>query len=265
MLRPKEAQFQFVNIENPEQSGQVETRKLVRRHVIQQHRQKRLYEQRRDTQFSNDISFEEVVIKSKETSKLLCIEECATCGRSVLRTVGSNTQAVATRPQFPANETVRLGSGRADPFGTYAAEMNSYMYELLDHPPVVLGRGIEHFDICQGHKRLTYCTTLYCGEAIRLVNEMLQDKDRAISDEMVACMVKLSTFESFSGDHRGWRAHADALVEIVRRRRGLQSLGYVKGQCNETDVMGAMVGGTRPRFCPVPETDLVPLLVFLID
>lgn len=94
---------------------------------------------------------------------------------------------------------------------------------------------------------------------------MLNDPDRAISDEMVACVVRLSTFESFSGDHAGWRAHANALVEIVRQRGGLQSLGYIKRQCYESDIMGAMVGGTRPLFSPVPETELVPVAVFPID
>lgn len=94
---------------------------------------------------------------------------------------------------------------------------------------------------------------------------MLHDKDRAISDEMVACIVRLSTFESFAGDHAGYRSHSDALVEIVRRRGGLQNLGYVKRQCYECDIMGAMVGGTRPMFSPVPETDIVPVPVFPID
>ncbi|MCJ1403859.1 hypothetical protein MMC11_007082 [Xylographa trunciseda] len=340
MPRPKQTQFQFVNIETPEQSGHVETRKLVRRHVMQQHLQKRLEEQRRDREFPNDIStgdstacnsptaslmcncfgnFAKAVAKSKETGKLLSIEECTTCRRSRLRTAESSAQAIATRPHSPAKDIDRLGSGRADPFGTYAIEMSSYMHGLLDHseseterhqsiiPEINAGTVIVmmtpaitlvetkygsrthfnksfkfmisdsavlhsslavasmHSDFCQGHRRLTYRTVLHRGEAIRLVNEMLQDKTRAISDEMVACMVRLSTFESFSGDHQGWRSHADGLVEIVRRRRGLQSLDYVERQCNEIDVMGAMVDGTRPRFSPVPETDLVPLSVFPID
>ncbi|MCJ1381427.1 hypothetical protein MMC17_004537 [Xylographa soralifera] len=340
MPLPTQTHFQFVNIENPEQSGHVKTRKLVRRHVMQQHLQRRLREQRRDTQLSNGISttdstahnspatslmcdcfgsFEEVVTKSRGTSKLLSIEECAICGQSLLQIAEVNTQAVTTRPQSPAKEISCLGSGRADPFSTYAIEMSSYMHGLLDHSEsepeshqgvtteinmetvIVMmtpatspadtkyGRRIHfdksfkfmisdsavlhsslavasmHFDFCQGHERLTYRTALHRGEAIRLVNEMLQDDDRAISDEMVSCMVSLSIFESFSGDHRGWRAHADALVEIVRRRRGLQSLGYIEHQCNDIDVMGAMVDGTRPRFSPVPGTDLVPLSVFPID
>jgi hypothetical protein len=122
-----------------------------------------------------------------------------------------------------------------------------------------------HFDFCRGHKRLAYYTAFHRGEAIRLVNAMLQDPQRAISDEMVVCVVRLSTFESFSGNHAGWRAHADALVEIIRRRGGLQSLGCVKRQCYESDIMGAMVGGTRPLFSTVAETDLVPSPHYPID
>lgn len=146
--------------------------------------------------------------------------------------------------------------------------LNKSFHFMISDPAVLhssLAVASMHFDFCRGHKRLAYYTALHRGEAIRLVNNMLQDPLRAISDEMVACVVRLSTFESFSGDHAGWRAHADALVEIVRRRGGLQSLGYVKRQCYESDIMGAMVGGTRPLFTPVPETDLVPLPVFPID
>jgi hypothetical protein len=152
-------------------------------------------------------------------------------------------------------------------YGSRTHLNKSFSFMISD--PAVLHSSLAvasmHFDFCRGHKRLAYYTALHRGEAIRLVNLMLQDPQRAISDEMVASVVRLSTFESFSGDHAGWRAHADALVEIVRRRGGLQSLGYVKRQCYESDIMGAMVGGTRPLFSPVTETDLVPLPIFPID
>lgn len=321
MPRPKQTQFQFVNIDNPEQSGHIETRRLVRRHVMQHHLEKRLQDQRREKLASNDApsadsvaqnspaasimcdcfgSFEKTIASSKINGSLLVVAQCPTCGRLFLKSADSDTQAIVTPPQSPAKEISRLGSGRTDPFASYAIEMSPYMHGLLDHMVVTMTPAISpvdtkygsrthlnksfnfmisdpavlhsslavasmHFDFCRGHRRLAYYTAFHRGEAIRLVNEMLQDENRAISDEMVACVVRLSTFESFSGDHKGWRAHADALVEIVRRRGGLQRLGYVKRQCYESDIMGAMVGGTRPLFRPVPEIDLVPLPVFPID
>lgn len=116
-----------------------------------------------------------------------------------------------------------------------------------------------HYDFCRGRKTLAYTTAFHRGEAIRLVNEMLENEDRAISDEMIASVVRLSSFEvgcpivvitavraergrlghhadskqTFAGDHQGWLSHANALAEIVRRRGGLQNLGYIKRQCYE--------------------------------
>ena len=145
----------------------------------------------------------------------------------------------------------------------------AYSFNFMISTPAVLHASLAvasmHFDFCRGRRTLAYKTALHRGAAIREVNAMLHDPQQAVSDEVVACVVRLSTFESFAGDAAGWRAHADALVEIVRRRGGLQNLGYVKRQCYESDIMGAMVGGGKPLFSPVPEVDLVPSPLFPVD
>jgi hypothetical protein len=148
-MPPPKQQFQFVNIDNPEQSGDAETRKLVRRHVMHQHLQKRLEEQKRQAQASEASnvhspttswmcdcfgSLEETVLDSKNRGKLLAIETCSICGRSFLKDADASPQAVTTRPQSPAKEIEHFRSGRTDPFNTYAIDnMRPYMHGLLDH------------------------------------------------------------------------------------------------------------------------------------
>jgi hypothetical protein len=78
-------------------------------------------------------TFEETMAASKTAGSLLVIAECNICGRSFLKTIDSGLQVVGTRPQSPLKEISRLGSGRRDPFGSYAIEMSPYMHGLLDH------------------------------------------------------------------------------------------------------------------------------------
>ena len=182
----------------------------------------------------------------------------------------------------------QLGISRSDPFASYAAAMSTGMHGLLDHlvsvmtptlspvdkkyasrtntplsyqytishPAVLhatLAASSMHLGICSRDPQAAISTATHRGEAIRLVNRMLEDEKEATSDEMIGCVVRLSSYEIFSGDHNGWKAHANALKEIVCRRGGLQNLGLrggIKRQCYESDLMGSMIGGTCPVFSP---------------
>jgi hypothetical protein len=153
MPRSKQTHFQFVNNDNPEQSNHIETRRLVRRHVMQQHLKKRIKEQKTGNETPGRASsqesttqispasvmcdcfggFEEAIAASKADGSLLVVAECSICGRSYLKTADSSLQVVETRPRSPLKEVGRLGSGRTDPFALYAIEMSPYMHGLLDH------------------------------------------------------------------------------------------------------------------------------------
>lgn len=159
MPRSKKTQFQFVNIENPEQSAQAETRQLVRRHVMQNHLRQRLEDQARSAVSSRDEetasasspvtspasvaaptlmcncfgTVEETAAASQRQGTTLTIETCPMCGRLFLKALGTGLQTPPTRPRSPAKEIVLLGSGRADPFNSYAIEMSPYMHGLMDH------------------------------------------------------------------------------------------------------------------------------------
>ena len=52
-----------------------------------------------------------------------------------------------------------------------------------------------HFDYCRGQRTLSYSAIFHRGEAIKLVNKMLRDEERSNSDEMIASIVRLASFE----------------------------------------------------------------------
>ena len=166
-LPPKPKQFQFVNIDKPEQSNHAKTQKLVRRHVMQQQLHKRLVKQSRQLETPpkdeddapNRVSsdkksskerptstsmcscfgaFEDAIAFSKNNGQLLSVEECLLCGRPLLTHAEVDTvpkadslQMVRLRPN--TDHEMRLGAGRADPFASYAVPMSQYMHGLLDH------------------------------------------------------------------------------------------------------------------------------------
>ena len=205
------------------------------------------------------------------------------------------SSAIAQMVHSPGLQS-QLGISPSDPFASYAVDMSTEMHGLLDHlvsvmtptlspvdrkyasrtntgisyqytishPAVLhatLAASSMHLSVCSRDPQASIYTATRRGEAIRLVNQMLEDEQEATSDEMIGCVVRLSSYEIFTGDHNGWKAHANALKEIVRRRGGLQNWGLrggIKRQCYESDVMGSMLGGTCPVFKPVPETLFCP-------
>jgi hypothetical protein len=182
MAPRKKTQFQFVNIENPKQSTQVETRQLVRRHVMQHHLRQRLEEQsraarssRRGDTTASDIlneslraslgatpapslmcncfgSFEETVTTGQREGSLLAIETCQICGRLFVRTAGTGLQTPPVQPRSPSKEIFDLGSGRSDPFDTYAIEMRPADHGLLDHLVVTMTPAISPVDMKYGSR-----------------------------------------------------------------------------------------------------------------
>ena len=174
----QKTQFQFVNIENPEQSSHLETRQLVRRHVMQHHLRQRLEEQSRaarsvrkgDPTFSSSLdespnttpapslmcncfgSFEETVAASQREGNLLTVETCQICGRLFVKTAQTGLQAPPVQPRSPSKEIFNLGSSRADPFDTYAIEMHPADHGLLDHLVVTMTPAISPVDMKYGSR-----------------------------------------------------------------------------------------------------------------
>ena len=55
-----------------------------------------------------------------------------------------------------------------------------------------------HQGLCAQSREMNFYTALHRGEAIRLMNRMLEDEEQSISDEMIGYVVRLSSYEVWS-------------------------------------------------------------------
>lgn len=75
------------------------------------------------------------------------------------------------------------------------------------------------------------------------------------SDQLIAAVAKMASYESMFGDVRGFQAHMAGLLKMVEMRGGLSSLG-MKGMlarmCVWIDRNAALVQNTSHHFIDVP-------------
>lgn len=63
------------------------------------------------------------------------------------------------------------------------------------------------------------------GMAIREINDALEDPQRATSDQLIAAVAKMASYEALFGDQQIFNTHMTGLLRMVSLRGGLPALG----------------------------------------
>ncbi|KIM95653.1 hypothetical protein OIDMADRAFT_148736 [Oidiodendron maius Zn] len=144
------------------------------------------------------------------------------------------------------------GTRNVDPFASLPIEVQPYMWLLIDHSSsnLVL-RGV-----CNSLQ-----TAVYRGQTIRLINDALHDKERAMEDSTFAAVVHLAFHEMMSGDLASWELHMNGLETMIKMKGGLANLGLdglIHRMISWVDVCGATINHSKPRFPSIrnPHTSL---------
>lgn len=89
------------------------------------------------------------------------------------------------------------------------------------------------------------------GMAIRAINNALEDPTRATSDQLIAAVAKMASYEALYGDRQVFNTHMTGLTRMVTLRGGLPALGL--GGLLERillwiDSNASQIAGTRVYF-----------------
>ncbi|PNP60681.1 hypothetical protein FNYG_14595 [Fusarium nygamai] len=68
------------------------------------------------------------------------------------------------------------------------------------------------------------------SEAVRIVQVWMQDPERAVSDDVLAAILRLLTYERYWGTESEWIIHHKGLMNLVEARRGIA--GLIDGKTN---------------------------------
>jgi hypothetical protein len=63
------------------------------------------------------------------------------------------------------------------------------------------------------------------GMAFREINQALTDSIRGTSDQLIAAVANVASYEALFGEHRDFHLHINGLRQMVALRGGLQALG----------------------------------------
>ncbi|OBT81636.1 hypothetical protein VE02_10006 [Pseudogymnoascus sp. 03VT05] len=157
-----------------------------------------------------------------------------------------------------------LGSGRIDPFGTYAVHCTAFEHALIDHyVQFLIPNPASHFSPLGSstHTRRMYshwvsytitdpgmmnglflaaCRSLanqthegvyaslalrYKGACIRSVAKAIEDEGDSVSDATVAKVLFLASDEFHTGNLNGAKSHTKAIGDMVKMRGGVEKLG----------------------------------------
>lgn len=82
-----------------------------------------------------------------------------------------------------------------------------------------------HFGNQRGSQSHTVNTLQLRGMAFREINRALEDSSRATSDQLIAAVAKMASYEALFGDAEVFHMHTAGLRQMVTLRGGLQALG----------------------------------------
>ncbi|OBT52663.1 hypothetical protein VE04_07419 [Pseudogymnoascus sp. 24MN13] len=227
MRQELQTQLQFVNSAGPESFRKSDTKRLIRAHAARAAHSK--------TRRARIVEYQ----KSKTSQEE--VDEVSTPGPVTL-----------------------LGSGRVDPFRTYAVHCTAFEHALIDHYVQFLipnpashfsplgssthtGRMYSHWvsytitdpgmmnglflAACrslanQTHEGVYASQALrYKGACIRSVAKAIEDEGDSVSDATVAKVLFLASDEFHTGNLNGAKSHTKAIGDMVKMRGGVETLG----------------------------------------
>ena len=102
-----------------------------------------------------------------------------------------------------------------------------FPFVLTDPAPLhaVMLMAASHFGNVRGPQSHTIDILQLRGMAIREINDALTDSTRATSDQLVAAVAKMASYEALFGDRSIFNTHMTGLLRMVSLRGGLPALG----------------------------------------
>ena len=82
-----------------------------------------------------------------------------------------------------------------------------------------------HFSKVRGPRSHTIDLLQLRGMAIREINSALEDPRRATSDQLIAAVANMASYEALFGDREIFNTHMTGLMRLVTLRGGLPQLG----------------------------------------
>jgi hypothetical protein len=82
-----------------------------------------------------------------------------------------------------------------------------------------------HFDRVRGSRSHAIDILQLRGIAIRAINTALEDTSRATSDQLIAAVAKMASYEALFGERSSFNTHMTGLLRMVSLRGGLPALG----------------------------------------
>ena len=82
-----------------------------------------------------------------------------------------------------------------------------------------------HYGNVHGSRSHTVDLLQLRGMAIREINRALEDTQRGTSDQLIAAVAKMASYEALFGDQQIFNTHMTGLLRMVSLRGGLPALG----------------------------------------
>jgi len=102
-----------------------------------------------------------------------------------------------------------------------------FPFILTDPAPLhaVMLMAASHYGNVRGSRAHTIDLLQLRGMAIREINDALADSQRATSDQLIAAVAKMASYEALFGDRQIFNTHMTGLLRMVSLRGGLPALG----------------------------------------
>ena len=84
---------------------------------------------------------------------------------------------------------------------------------------------VSHYNKVRGSRSNTIDVLQLRGMAIREINSALEDPQRATSDQLIAAVAKMASYEALFGDRQIFNTHMTGLLRMGSLRGGLPALG----------------------------------------
>ena len=89
---------------------------------------------------------------------------------------------------------------------------------------IILLTSASHYCMINNMQRAAHLLQLR-QETLRLINDLLKDSAKAVTDTAIAAVAKLASYEAQFGDPALYQIHMDGLIRMVMMRGGLSKLG----------------------------------------
>lgn len=133
-----------------------------------------------------------------------------------------------------------------------------FPFILTDPAPLhaVMLMAASHYGNVRGSKSHTIDILQLRGMAIAEINRALEDPQRATSDQVIAAVSKMASYEALFGDKQIYNTHMTGLLRMVSLRGGLPALGLdgllerilLWVDSNAAHIMGAHIYFDRAAF-----------------